>query len=986
MVDHEADDDKTRTHVVLTKGTMVSHYRIACKIGAGGMGEVYLAEDSKLSRNVALKFLPTHLSNDEDCRERFKREAQATAKLSHPNVVTIFEVSEYQGRPFFAMEHVGGKSLRDLTKERELDLDEVTGLAIQTLEGLHKAHQSGVTHRDVKPSNIVIDADGRPKLLDFGLAAIEGLDKVTKTGSTLGTVGYMSPEQIQGKDVDQRSDLFSFGVVLYEMVTARLPFEGDNEASVMNAVLSESVEPLSRYKSDVPDELQNIVSKLLEKDASLRYQHADDVITDLKRLRRDSDSSIITPTVTTQTRNTTRYLVPTLIVILLVAMLVFKPWELQQQGAGDASAETNRLAIMYFDNLADPADSQKMGEIATNLLITDLSESRFVQVVSSQRLYDILKNLGREGEKTIDHSTASQIAERAKAKWMLLGSILGTDPQIVMTAQLIEVSSGTAVASQRINGKPGEDIFTLVDKLTVEIKSDLSLPEEALTETDRPVAEVTTTSPEAYRHYLEGVELGFQRYLADAELALKQAITLDSTFAMAFYQLARVGQGPRRRTYLAKALEFSTNSRYKEKLTIEAYHAWVNGEPLKSLARCQEIVKRYPDDKEAHLNMAIFYSYGFRQVNMAIKHYTRAIELDSLYGSAYNALAYCYNDIGDFDKSIWAMNKYIELEPDQANPYDSRGELFAGNGRIDEAIGSFAKAIEIKGDFYQSWGNLGLMHLYKRNYDEAQRCFDRLLESPRKNDRSVARQYPALVLVHQGRFEQALSVLEQGIAADRMEKAETWPKHYQVARIYAELGEIDKGLAAMQVAMEGYRENRGLLVPIQHFYIQMLAEGGRIDEAETALAEWKGPIAPDDSAKLSLWWIAAGCVERAKGDLPAAVEYFGTASSMYSSRGYTSGFRAYLMLAKTQQVNGQLGEAVNGYEQLLSTFSEDRLQWTIESVKLHYYLGTAYEESGWNDKAIEQYETFLDIWKDADSGLVAVDDAKERLAKLKSAP
>ncbi|MCK4460444.1 MAG: serine/threonine protein kinase, partial [candidate division Zixibacteria bacterium] len=220
----EPEDDNTRTHVVLSKGTMVSHYRIVEKIGAGGMGEVYLALDTKLNRKVALKFLPSHLCQDDDCRARFKREAQAVAKLSHPNVVTIYEVSEHHGRPFFAMEHVEGKSLRNLLKDRELELDLILDLAMQVCEGLSKAHQSGITHRDVKPSNIVIDADGRPKLLDFGLAAIQGVDKVTKTGSTLGTIGYMSPEQIQAKEVDQRSDLFSLGVVLYEMTTGRLPF------------------------------------------------------------------------------------------------------------------------------------------------------------------------------------------------------------------------------------------------------------------------------------------------------------------------------------------------------------------------------------------------------------------------------------------------------------------------------------------------------------------------------------------------------------------------------------------------------------------------------------------------------------------------------------------------------------------------------------------------------------------------------------------
>ena len=286
----ESDDDKTQSCVVLTKGTMVSHYRIIEKIGSGGMGEVYLAEDTKLNRKVALKFLPPHLCQDEECRQRFKREAQAAAKLNHPNIVTIHEVSDYQGRPFIAMELVEGLSLRDLAKGKELSIDRIIELAIQVCDGLGAAHGKKVVHRDIKPSNIVIDAYGRPKILDFGLAATQGGEHLTKTGSTLGTVRYMSPEQVQGKEIDQRSDLFSLGVVLYELIAGRTPFERDNEAATLKAITQDNPEPLARYKSDIPDELQRTVSKLLEKDSAYRYQTAAGVISDLRRLKKESIS------------------------------------------------------------------------------------------------------------------------------------------------------------------------------------------------------------------------------------------------------------------------------------------------------------------------------------------------------------------------------------------------------------------------------------------------------------------------------------------------------------------------------------------------------------------------------------------------------------------------------------------------------------------------------------------------------------------------
>jgi serine/threonine protein kinase len=274
---------------------MVSHYRIIEKIGAGGMGEVYLAVDTKLNRQVALKFLPTNQADDSDTRTRFTREAQSVAKLNHPNIITVYEVGEFSGRPFFAMEYVTGKSLSHYCRNGKLSLAEIIALAIQVCDGLSKAHQIGIVHRDIKPANVVIDSDSRAKILDFGLAAVQGAETITKTGSTLGTIAYMSPEQAQGKELDQRSDLFSFGVVLYELITGQSLFKRENDPATLHAIVNDTPEPLARYRSNVPEELQRIVSKLLERDPGLRYQTAPDVVADLKQLSASSMSQKSSP-------------------------------------------------------------------------------------------------------------------------------------------------------------------------------------------------------------------------------------------------------------------------------------------------------------------------------------------------------------------------------------------------------------------------------------------------------------------------------------------------------------------------------------------------------------------------------------------------------------------------------------------------------------------------------------------------------------------
>jgi serine/threonine protein kinase/TolB-like protein len=454
--------DETRAYRVIASGTEISHYRITEKIGAGGMGEVYLADDTKLNRKVALKFLLPQYTSDEEIKARFVREAQAAAALAHPNIITIHEVSEFQGRPFIAMEYVEGTSLREVIDEKKSSFMEIIDLAMQMGEGLGRAHEAGIIHRDIKPQNILMGKDGRPKITDFGLAKVKDSPELTRAGTTFGTIAYMSPEQARGLEVDRRADIFSFGVVLYELVTGRRPFHGDNEASIINAIVNQMPEPLARFKAGVPDGLEAIVEKALAKDRDERYQHVDDIVADLRRERKRIELTETTQMLETTVRPSGRrkflpIAIPVGVVAIAAAIIfILEPFRLEMGPQEQAVAEENTLAIMCFNNLADSEDEARLGEIIADLLITDLSGSQYLDVISSQRLYDILEILGREDTRKIDRSVATQVATRAGAKWMLMGSILQTEPQIILTLQLVEVESGKVLASRRVTGEQGE--------------------------------------------------------------------------------------------------------------------------------------------------------------------------------------------------------------------------------------------------------------------------------------------------------------------------------------------------------------------------------------------------------------------------------------------------------------------------------------------------------------------------------------------------
>lgn len=369
-------------------GQTISHYNILEKLGQGGMGVVYKAHDTSLDRDVALKFLPHYLTSSQNEKERFYHEARATAALMHPNIAVVYEISEYEDQVYISMEYVEGKTLKKIIEHdsESLAIDKVLDIAIQICEGLTAAHEKGVVHKDIKSDNIMLTSKSQVKIMDFGLAKIGGATILTQTGSTVGTAAYMSPEQAKGEEVDHRSDIFSFGIVLYEMLTTHLPFNGEYQSALLYSILNDVPQPIARYNDKVPQEIEHLVKKTLAKDKEERYQHADDLLADLKTARKKMEyaqsGNIKSSSITQQNiesksiskRKLLKLFIPLSVVILFaVIILYFDPFGFQ--AANNPSSETplESHAVMYFENIPDPADKDHTGEMLTNLLITSLS-------------------------------------------------------------------------------------------------------------------------------------------------------------------------------------------------------------------------------------------------------------------------------------------------------------------------------------------------------------------------------------------------------------------------------------------------------------------------------------------------------------------------------------------------------------------------------------------------------------------------------------
>lgn len=663
--------------------------------------------------------------------------------------------------------------------------------------------------------------------------------------------------------------------------------------------------------------------------------------------------------------------------VLLV--LILKPWQIEFRPDHEVLAGEDRLAILYFTGSPDQEQTSDLGKVITDLLITDLSDSRYINVVPSHRLHDIIEILSKERSDAINLYVVEEVANKTHARWMLTGSIQDTDTAFVVSTELIDVATDSTIASEQVSASSAEDIFTLVDRLAAAIRNHLPLPEASRREIDKPVSDVTTGSLEAYRCYLKGVDDYYKLYWKEALQNFQAALELDSTFAMAYYYLARIQQP----NYINKAVEYSHKATQKQQYYIRSMQAAVEGDISRAAAELEKAVERYPDEKDA-LQMLGEYMFNLQRYDEAISYGTRVIEIDPLNKRAYNMLAYSYDRIGNLEKSIWSIGQYISIAPDEANPYDTRGEILANNGMIDQAIASYKRALEIKPDFYSSQMNLGLLCLINGDYAAAETCFVELAAVNNAASRSSGLLYLTYVPLYRGKFDSALSILNEGIASDMNDPGARalMNKHGLKAVVLREKGELQSAMGELDTAIVISREQwRDYEFLVRSLRVQILAEQGAINAAEQAADELRRDLAEADYSE-SAYWYARGSIQFAVGNMTDAIASFDKSIAGFNH--FT--LPTHYMLGRACLEAGELGKAVQQFEGLRSQHADPRLYFGPWTVKSDYYLGLAYERSGWNDKAVEQYEAFLHLWKDADPGITMVGDAKERLTRLKNLP